>query len=135
MTLSSLAPSSDYHVTVVAVDSLGAISPLTAPLTVHTADPTPTHGNVQAFMLATTDQSFADLQAHYQQIGVLYPTYFECNSDGVGDRRRRPAGHRLGAGAADQGDAALQLPEPDDREPDPDRSDDAREHDQRPRWR
>ncbi|HST54588.1 MAG TPA: fibronectin type III domain-containing protein [Solirubrobacteraceae bacterium] len=82
MALTSLAPSTDYAVTVAAVDSLGAISPLTAPLLVHTADPTPTHGNVQAFLLASTDQSFHDLQAHYQQIGVVYPTYFDCDFDG-----------------------------------------------------
>jgi spore germination protein YaaH len=83
LTLSSLASSSDYQVTVEAVDSLGAVSPPTAPLTIHTADPPPTHGNVQAFLLATTDQSFDDLQAHYQQIGVVYPTYYECGAEGV----------------------------------------------------
>jgi spore germination protein YaaH len=82
MTVASLAPSSEYQFTVTAVDSLGAISPRTSPLTVRTEDPTPTHGNVQAFLLASTDQSFADLQAHYQQIGVVYPTYFDCNVQG-----------------------------------------------------
>jgi spore germination protein YaaH len=82
MTLSSLAPSSEYKVTVAAVDSLGAISAPTAPLALHTADPTPTHGNVQAFLLASTDQSFYDLEAHYQQIGVVYPTYFNCGVNG-----------------------------------------------------
>ena len=82
MTLSSLAPSSDYEVTVVAVNSLGAISEPTPALTVHTADPTPTTGTAQAFLLATTDQSFHDLQAHYQQVGVVYPTYFNCNVGG-----------------------------------------------------
>jgi spore germination protein YaaH len=82
MTLQNLAPSSEYQVTVSAVDSLGAVSEPTAPLTIHTAEPTPTHGDVQAFLLASTDQSFADLQAHYQQIGVLYPTYFSCGAEG-----------------------------------------------------
>ncbi len=48
----------------------------------HTAEPTPTSGTAQAFLLASTDQSFDDLQAHYQQIGVVYPTYFECGSGG-----------------------------------------------------
>ena len=47
-----------------------------------TADPTPTHGHVQAFLLASTDLSFDDLQAHYQQIGVVYPTYFNCGTQG-----------------------------------------------------
>jgi spore germination protein YaaH len=80
MTLSSLAPSSDYEITVVAVDSLGAISEPTPVLAVHTAEPTPTTGTAQAFLLASTDQSFDDLQAHYQQLGVVYPTYYECGA-------------------------------------------------------
>jgi spore germination protein YaaH len=82
-TLSNLAPSTDYEITVVAVDSLGAVSAPTAPLQVRTLDPTPTHGTVQAFLLASTDQSFDDLQAHYQQIGVVYPTYFNCSDTGT----------------------------------------------------
>jgi spore germination protein YaaH len=82
MTLESLAPSTAYQVTVVAVDSLGAISAPTAPLEVQTVAPTQSHGNVQAFLLASTDQSFDDLQAHYQQVGVVYPTYFECGVGG-----------------------------------------------------
>jgi spore germination protein YaaH len=82
MTLQGLAPSSEYQVTVSAVDSLGAVSPPTSPLAIHTAEPTPTSGHVQAFLLASTDQSFVDLQAHYQQIGVVYPTYFECGAAG-----------------------------------------------------
>jgi spore germination protein YaaH len=82
MTLAELAPSTGYHVTVEAVDSLGAVSAPTAPLTIETANPTPTHGNVQAFLLASTDQSFFDLEAHYQQIGVVYPTYFNCAANG-----------------------------------------------------
>ena len=38
---------------------------------------------MQAALLDSTDVSFDDLQAHYQQIGVLYPTYFECGADGA----------------------------------------------------
>ena len=83
MTLTSLAPSSSYEIAVEAVDSLGAVSALTAPLSIQTADPTPTHGHVQAFLLASTDQSFDDLEAHYQQIGVVYPTYFNCGAGGT----------------------------------------------------
>jgi len=82
ITLANLAPSSEYKVTVSAVDSLGAVSEPTSPLTIDTAEPPPTHGNVQAFLLASTGQSFVDLQAHYQQIGVVYPTYFECGAAG-----------------------------------------------------
>jgi spore germination protein YaaH len=83
MTLANLAPSTSYQITVVAVDSLGAISAPTAPLSFETSDPPPTHGNVQAFLLASTDQSFFDLEAHYQQIGVVYPTYFDCGPGGT----------------------------------------------------
>jgi spore germination protein YaaH len=82
MTLSNLAPSTAYQMTVVAVDSLGAISAPTAALEVRTLDPTPTHGTVQAFLLASTDESFEDLEDHYQQIGVVYPTYFDCGTEG-----------------------------------------------------
>ncbi|MFI5009579.1 MAG: glycosyl hydrolase family 18 protein, partial [Solirubrobacterales bacterium] len=81
--LTNLAPSTTYRFTVVAVDSLGAVSAPTAPLEVRTLDPTPTHGNVHAYLLATTDLSFNDLQLHYQQIGVVYPTYFDCGVEGT----------------------------------------------------
>jgi spore germination protein YaaH len=83
LALSNLAPSTSYHFTVVAVDSLGGISASTGAIEVHTLDPAPTHGTVQAFLLATTDLSFNDLQAHYQQVGVLYPTYFDCGAEGT----------------------------------------------------
>jgi spore germination protein YaaH len=33
-------------------------------------------------MLASTDQSFRDLQAHYLNIGTVMPTYFDCNGSG-----------------------------------------------------
>jgi spore germination protein YaaH len=83
MTLESLAPETGYTITVVAVDSLGAISVPSAPLEIKTAPPPQSHGTAQAALLATTDLSFEDLQAHYQQIGVLYPTYFECGAAGA----------------------------------------------------
>lgn len=82
LTLSNLAPSTAYQLTVVAVDSLGGISAPTTAVEVRTLDPTPTHGTVQAFLLASTDESFEDLESHYQQIGVVYPTYFDCGSEG-----------------------------------------------------
>jgi spore germination protein YaaH len=82
ITLSNLAPSTEYQLSVIAVDSLGAISEPTPALTLHTAEPVPTTGAAQAFLLASTDQSFHDLEAHYRQIGVVYPTYFECGPGG-----------------------------------------------------
>ncbi len=33
---------------------------------------------LQAFLLASSPDSFADLQAHVGAIGTVYPTYFEC---------------------------------------------------------
>ena len=81
-TLTNLSAGSEYSITVSAVDSMGAISEPSQPLTVATADPPPTHGNVQAFVLSSTDESFDDLEAHYQQVGVIYPTYFQCSAAG-----------------------------------------------------
>jgi spore germination protein YaaH len=83
MTLEHLAPETGYTITVVAVDSLGATSAPSAPLEITTAPPPQTHGTAQAALLDSTSESFDDLQAHYQQIGVLYPTYFECGAGGA----------------------------------------------------
>jgi spore germination protein YaaH len=78
---SNLAPATGYSYTVAAVDSLGYMSAAAGPLAVTTAMPPPTAGYAHAFMLATTDRSFIDLQEHYRQIGVVYPTYFDCLAD------------------------------------------------------
>lgn len=77
--LGNLAPSTDYEVAVVAIDSHGYSS---APAVVRgrTHDPVPTTGHAQAYLLASTDQSFADFRAHYRQIGVVHPTYYDCTS-------------------------------------------------------
>jgi spore germination protein YaaH len=82
MPLANLAPNSEYQFTVSAVDSLGALSQPTSPVTVHTGAPPPTRGGVQAYVLSSTDESFEDLQSHYEQVGVIYPTYFECGDGG-----------------------------------------------------
>ncbi len=39
---------------------------------------------LQAFLLSSSPDSFADLQAHVGAIGVVYPTYFECALPGGG---------------------------------------------------
>lgn len=39
-------------------------------------------GLLQAFLLTSSPDSFADLQAHVGAIGTLYPTYFECSVPG-----------------------------------------------------
>jgi spore germination protein YaaH len=45
--------------------------------------PAKTSGVVHAFLLASTGASFRDLQAHYQQVGTIYPTYFDCLANGT----------------------------------------------------
>jgi spore germination protein YaaH len=76
----NLAALTTYRFTVAAVDTRGYLGPQTAVAQVTTAPPTPTDGRAHAFLLATTGQSFVDLQQHYRKIGYLYPTYFACRS-------------------------------------------------------
>jgi spore germination protein YaaH len=83
MTLEHLAPETGYEITVAAVDAQGEVSESSTPLQITTAPPPQSHGTVQAALLDSTDVSFDDLQAHYRQIGVLYPTYFECGEKGT----------------------------------------------------
>jgi spore germination protein YaaH len=80
-TATNLAPATDYQFTVAAIDAYGYLSKPAGPAAVRTAMPPPTLGSAHAFLLATTGESFRDLQRHYRQIGVLYPTYFSCGSD------------------------------------------------------
>jgi spore germination protein YaaH len=77
----NLAPGRAYTFNVQAVDSRSQVSALSAPASATTAPPVPTTGSAHAYLLATTDQSFADFQAHYRGIGVVHPTYFQCNRD------------------------------------------------------
>lgn len=78
--LDNLFPSTDYTLQVVAVDGAGRTSAPSAPVVARTQDPVPTSGHAHAYLLATTDHSFADFRAHYRQIGVVYPTYYDCTS-------------------------------------------------------
>jgi spore germination protein YaaH len=82
-TVTGLAGAQGYHFTVAAVDSLGYLSPPSDALAVTTAMPPQSQGSAHVFLLASTGQSFSDLRAHYQQIGIVYPTYFECAADGT----------------------------------------------------
>jgi spore germination protein YaaH len=78
VTLTKLAASTTYAFTVTAVDGLGYQSD-PAQVSVRTEDPVPTSGHAYAFLLASTGQSFRDFQAHYQQIGTVSPTYYDCD--------------------------------------------------------
>jgi spore germination protein YaaH len=80
--ITNLAPSTTYTFTVVAVDSQGNVSAPSTPATARTADPTPTSGHVYAFLLADTGESFTDFQNHYQEIGTVAPTYYDCDVNG-----------------------------------------------------
>ena len=80
----NLAPATSYRFTVAAVDTQGYMSAVTAPVAVTTSRPAATQGRAHAFLLASTGESFRDLQRHYRQIGSVYPTYFDCRaSDGA----------------------------------------------------
>ena len=79
VTIGNLFPSTTYTFTVVAIDSLGDQSDSSASVAVRTADPTPTSGHVYAFLLADTGQSFTDFENHYQEIGTVAPTFYDCN--------------------------------------------------------
>ena len=63
------------------------MSAAAAPVSVTHRPPAATQGRAHAFLLATTDESFRDLQRHYRQIGTVYPTYFECRAGRRGHRR------------------------------------------------
>jgi spore germination protein YaaH len=76
---SNLFAGRTYTFTVQAIDSRSLVSGLSAPAAATTAPPVPTTGSAHAYLLATTDQSFRDFQAHYRNIGVVHPTYFQCN--------------------------------------------------------
>jgi spore germination protein YaaH len=76
---SNLFAGRTYTFTVQAIDSRSLASGLSAPAAATTAPPVPTTGSAHAYLLATTDQSFQDFQAHYRNIGVVHPTYFQCN--------------------------------------------------------
>jgi spore germination protein YaaH len=72
-----------YTFRVQAVDTLGGVSAPSAPVTARTQDPEPTQGRLHAFLLASTDQSFHDFQAHYRQIATVHPTYYDCTPGAV----------------------------------------------------
>ena len=65
-----------------AVDSLGYASAPSGPATATTQAPIQSTGVAHVFLLASTGASFRAFQAHYQEIGTVYPTYYECNADG-----------------------------------------------------
>jgi chitodextrinase len=78
----NLAAATPYTFTVRARDRAGTLTADSQPLTVSTLAPIPTAGIAYAFLLATVDASFLDLQRHVAQIGAVSPTYYEVLRDG-----------------------------------------------------
>jgi spore germination protein YaaH len=81
--IGNLAPATAYTFTVMAVDSLGYASAQSDSASATTEAPPPTTGVAHVFLLASTGTSFKDLQAHYMEVGTVYPTYYECNNTGA----------------------------------------------------
>ena len=79
----NLAAATPYTFTVRARDRAGNETADSQALTVSTTPPIPATGDAYAFLLATVDSSFQDLQAHYMEIGTISPTYFEVQADGT----------------------------------------------------
>jgi spore germination protein YaaH len=80
MRVTNLAAAASHVFTVAAVDSSGWVSAPSAPAQVSTAPPVPSTGSAHAFVLASTGVSFSDFRAHYRNVGVIYPTYFDCTA-------------------------------------------------------
>jgi spore germination protein YaaH len=79
--VTGLAVTSSHEFRVAAVDAAGWLSAPSAAATVTTRPPVPSTGRAHAFLLASTDRSFADFRAHYRRIGTVYPTFFDCSAD------------------------------------------------------
>ena len=110
-TIGNLAAKATHDWTIAAVDTRGYASAPSRATRVTQAAPPPTAGGVQTFLLASTDASFAAFRKHYNQVSVVYPTFYDCRANGeitgANDARIVSfAQDRRGARAA-----ALQLPE------------------------
>ncbi len=80
----NLAPATPYTFTVRARDRRGQPDHRLARRSrSRRSPPIPTTGDAYAFLLATVDSSFQDLQRHVIQIGTISPTYFEVLRDGT----------------------------------------------------
>jgi spore germination protein YaaH/chitodextrinase len=78
-----LAANRTYVFAVRAIDRAGHGSTDAVSASVRTLLPVQATGPVHAFLLASTGASFLDLQRHYSQISVVYPTYFSVDVDGT----------------------------------------------------
>jgi spore germination protein YaaH len=77
--IANLAPKQAYRWTVRAVDTKGNVSASSPTTRVVQGDPPPATGSVHAYLLASTDASYAAFREHYRQISDVYPTFYDCN--------------------------------------------------------
>lgn len=77
----SLRPSTSYTFSVRARDKAGNLSRAVT-LTTATARPVQSTGDVRSYVLTSDDGSFADAQAHYQQLDRVFPTFFDLSAAG-----------------------------------------------------
>lgn len=75
--VAGLTPRRQYRLTVAAVDRRGVAGPRTD-LLVETRPPEPSRGRVQAYVLASTDESFASLRRDHSSVGTVLPTFYDC---------------------------------------------------------
>ena len=80
--VTNLAAATTHEFTVAAVDTSGWLSAPSTPARVSTKPPVQSTGNAHAFLLASHGISWNDFRAHYRQIGVVYPTYYDCATNG-----------------------------------------------------
>jgi spore germination protein YaaH len=75
----NLAAKAVHDWSVAAVDTLGYVSAPSPASRIAQGAPEPTQGGVHAFLLASTDSSFAAFRKQYRRVSVVYPTFFDCN--------------------------------------------------------
>lgn len=90
-TIGNLAAKAEHDWTISVVDTRGYASAPSPATRVRQADPPPTAGGVQTFLLASTEASFAAFRKHYNQVSVVYPTFYDCRGNGeiVGSNDQR----------------------------------------------
>ena len=79
-TVGNLAPKATHGWSVAAVDTRGYVSAASPVTQVAQADPPATTGDAHAFLLASTDASYAAFRKHYGQLGAVHPTFWDCNT-------------------------------------------------------
>ena len=85
--IGNLAPKATYGWSVQTVDTRGYVSPPSPVTPIAQADPPATTGDAHAFLLASTDASYAAFRQHYRRIGTVSPTFWDCDPNGAVEGR------------------------------------------------